>query len=274
MNNILKIILSLSLSGSLSILILFFCKFFLKNTVSKRWQYYIWLVVIARLLLPFSPETTLIGSIFEKMDTTILSATPAPITSSNHFEPLEKDTALSNYNTTNTQELQNHQTNSLTVSPIEEVLALFMENLWLPWLIIAAILFLHKITVYQNFVRYVKASQTPVTDIKLLDQMSVIEEQVRIKRAVELCVNPLLSSPLLIGFFRPCIMMPSIEISETEFRYIILHELTHYRRKDMFYKWLVQITISLHWFNPLVYVMEREINKAGEFPVMKLFYPA
>lgn len=265
MNNILKIILSLSLSGSLLILILFFCKFFLKNTVSKRWQYYIWLVVIARLLLPFSPETTLIGNIFEKMDTTILSATPAPITSPNHFEPLEKDTALSNYNATDTQELQNHQTNSLTVSPIEEVLALFMENLWLPWLIIAAILFLHKITVYQNFVRYIKASQTPVSDIKLLDQMSVIEEQVRIKRAVELCVNPLLSSPLLIGFFRPCIMLPSIEISETEFRYIILHELTHYRRKDMFYKWLVQITISLHWFNPLVYVMEREINKADEF---------
>lgn len=33
----------------------------------------------------------------------------------------------------------------------------------------------------------------------------------------------------------------------------------------MFYKWLVQITVCLHWFNPLVYVMSREINRACEF---------
>ena len=33
----------------------------------------------------------------------------------------------------------------------------------------------------------------------------------------------------------------------------------------MFYKWLVQITVCLHWFNPLVYLMRREITKACEF---------
>lgn len=33
----------------------------------------------------------------------------------------------------------------------------------------------------------------------------------------------------------------------------------------MFYKWLVQVTVCLHWFNPLVYLMSREITKACEF---------
>ena len=33
----------------------------------------------------------------------------------------------------------------------------------------------------------------------------------------------------------------------------------------MFYKWLVQITVCLHWFNPLVHLMSREITKACEF---------
>ena len=33
----------------------------------------------------------------------------------------------------------------------------------------------------------------------------------------------------------------------------------------MFYKWLVQFTICLHWFNPLVYLMGREVNNACEF---------
>ena len=33
----------------------------------------------------------------------------------------------------------------------------------------------------------------------------------------------------------------------------------------MFYKWLVQITVCLHWFNPLVHLMSREITKDCEF---------
>lgn len=32
----------------------------------------------------------------------------------------------------------------------------------------------------------------------------------------------------------------------------------------MFYKWLVQVTICLHWFNPLLYLMGREVNRTCE----------
>ena len=68
MNEILKIFLSLSLSGSLLILVLLLCGPLFKNKVSKSWQYYIWLVVIIRLLLPFAPETSPIGSLFQTID--------------------------------------------------------------------------------------------------------------------------------------------------------------------------------------------------------------
>lgn len=77
--------------------------------------------------------------------------------------------------------------------------------------------------------------------------------------------NPLISSPLLIGFFHPCIVLPSVAISEKDFQCTVLHELTHYKRWDMLYKWLVQVTVCLHWFNPLVYLMSGEITKACEF---------
>lgn len=60
-------------------------------------------------------------------------------------------------------------------------------------------------------------------------------------------------------------MLPSADISEKDFHYTVLHELTHYRRRDMYYKWLVQITVCLHWFNPLIYVISRQINRACEF---------
>ncbi len=70
MNEILKVVLSLSFSGALLILLLFLLCSLLKERLSKRWQYYIWLVVVARLLLPFAPETNLMTMLFQGIDKT------------------------------------------------------------------------------------------------------------------------------------------------------------------------------------------------------------
>ena len=61
MNAALKIFLSMSFSGSLLILALLLGKRFLKDKISRQWQYYIWLIVLLRLLLPFGPEVSLMG---------------------------------------------------------------------------------------------------------------------------------------------------------------------------------------------------------------------
>ncbi|MDE7187986.1 MAG: M56 family metallopeptidase, partial [Lachnospiraceae bacterium] len=74
----------------------------------------------------------------------------------------------------------------------------------------------------------------------------------------------LISSPLLIGFIHPRIILPDADLSGSDFYYTMLHELIHYKRRDMLYKWLVQLTICLHWFNPTVYLMGREINHLCE----------
>jgi beta-lactamase regulating signal transducer with metallopeptidase domain len=65
MSEVLKIVLSLSLSGTILMTGLFALKPLYKNRMSKTWQYYIWLVIIARMLLPFTPETTLIGYVIQ-----------------------------------------------------------------------------------------------------------------------------------------------------------------------------------------------------------------
>lgn len=256
MNDVLKIFLSLSLSGSLIILILFLCKHFWKDKISRQWQYYIWLIVIVRLLFPFAPETNLMGSIFQAA--TVL-------------QQQEQDTLQSIENTISPNMEHNGQGKSklsiqpTSSQPIQDITTLLENNIWLVWLTIAFGLLIRKITIYQSFVCYIKARQILVSDVGLLDRLSVLVGQAGIKKPVELCVNPLISSPLLVGFFRPYIVLPSTDISEKDFRYTVLHELTHYRRRDMFYKWLVQGTVCLHWFNPLVYIMSREINNACEF---------
>ena len=63
MSEFIKILLSLSVSGALLLLLILGLKPLYKNRFSKRWQYYIWIVVALRFLLPFTPDTTIVGSL-------------------------------------------------------------------------------------------------------------------------------------------------------------------------------------------------------------------
>ena len=65
MNVALKIFLSMSFSGGLLILALLLGKRFLKDKISRQWEYYIWLIVLLRLLLPFGPEVSLMGKAYQ-----------------------------------------------------------------------------------------------------------------------------------------------------------------------------------------------------------------
>ncbi|MDE7333328.1 MAG: M56 family metallopeptidase, partial [Lachnospiraceae bacterium] len=90
------------------------------------------------------------------------------------------------------------------------------------------------------------------------------EEKLNIKTRVELSCNSLIASPMLIGFFRPRIVLPIGQLEDKELSYIFVHELIHYKQGDMFYKWLIQMVVCAHWFNPFVYLLEKEVNKSCE----------
>ena len=62
-----------------------------------------------------------------------------------------------------------------------------------------------------------------------------------------------INSPFVLGIFRPKIYLPS-DIGEAERDYIVLHERQHIRRGDHVFKALAFIALSLHWFNPLVWL--------------------
>ncbi len=268
MTALMKLILSLSLSGSLLILLLLLFRPLYRNRLSKSWQYYIWIVVILRLLLPVTPETSLAGSLFSLEEMRRTDSTAAPES--------PNDQSMTAYNTIkheagSSDDLIRDATtaeNSPSASAVSPDKEAYNEDhsqiFFFLWLTGALLLFVRKLTVYQSFVKYVDAGSRPLEDIGLLESFGHIMEQNRIKGAVDLYVNSLVSSPLLIGFLRPRIILPHTSLSESDFYYTALHELTHYRRRDMFYKWLSQLTVCLHWFNPCVYLMSREINRLCE----------
>ena len=260
MNAVWKVFLSMSCSGGLLILALLLGKRFWKDKISRQWQYYSWLIVLLRLLLPFGPETNLLGKTYQAVDQAIGQASFSPwsaLAIPDDVPAADDDASASHENSL--------AGDGAIVRPPQEAKALSTDCIWLIWLAAALGFLIRKITLYQSFMQYIDAGLTPVSDIERLDQLSLLAERAGVKRPMELCVNPLVSSPLLIGFFRPRIVLPRADIAEKDFQYIVLHELTHYKRRDLFYKWLVQTAVCLHWFNPLVYWMSRELTKDCEF---------
>lgn len=267
MSELLKIMISLSLSGTLLLFILLALKPLYKNKLSKGWQYYIWLIVVARMLLPFTPETTLVGSLFQHLDN--INVGTSQIFPTTNDTPLEFASG-DGYITSSAE--QRVSESAATVSfdtvpsfSIQAILSKVYENLWVLWIAVAFALLIRKMTIYQSFVRFVKAGRAEVSDIRILNMLADVGETIGVKRPIELFTNPLVSSPMMLGFFRPYIILPSIEPDETALAYIMRHELIHYKHLDMFYKWLMQITVCLHWFNPFAYRLAKEINKDCEF---------
>lgn len=256
MNDLFITYLSMSVSGMILILTLLILKRIYKNKLSKGWQYYIWLIVLARLIFPFSTEASLIGKSFTDINEHIV----APVATAYYGNG---EGNYKEYDETSNQAVTEETAASKKALPVE-VEETDKLNIWIIWLVIALVLLIRKITLYQSFVKYVRAGSREVNAIERLEQFGQIIEEQKIKSGIELYTNCLVSSPLLIGFWKPCIILPTTDISEADFRYTILHELTHYRRGDMFYKWLTQAVICLHWFNPFVYLMGREIAKACE----------
>lgn len=261
MNAALKIFLSMSLSGSLLILAVLAAERLWRNRISRQWQYYIWLLVICRLLLPFGPETSLLGRPYQALERAVTTSLPPQSTL-----PTLGDASVPAAAPEQNSEHADAPADALPPAhPLQEVTPLLVNHIWVLWLAAALGLLLRKITMYQSFMRYIRAGWAPVSDTELLDRLSIAAERAGVQRPVELYVHPLISSPLLAGFFHPCIVLPSAELPEKDFQYIVLHELIHCRRGDLLYKWLVQVTVCLHWFNPLVHLMGREIARACEF---------
>ena len=172
MNAALKIFLSMSFSGGLLILALLLGKRFLKDKISRQWQYYIWLVVVLRLLLPFGPEVSLMGKAYQAVDQAISQAALPP-----QQQP-SQNVPGGNFIPAVGTEQHNEPANSLvddmtTAHPLQDIGVLLINHIWLVWLVAALGLLIRKITIYQGFVRYIKAGLTPVSDIQRLNELSI-----------------------------------------------------------------------------------------------------
>jgi len=96
----------------------------------------------------------------------------------------------------------------------------------------------------------------PSTTAELLELLEECKAEMGVKARIRLTVSSTLRNPALLGWFRPCILLPealAADLSRSQLRAIFLHELAHIRSNDVLINWLFSAAAAAHWFNPLAH---------------------
>lgn len=239
MGRALSTLLSLTLSGSVLIVVLLAIRPLLRRNLRHSGQYYLWLVPLARLLLPVFPAIRLPEGVSQALPEAISDGTlwlRAP------------DMALAG---------PDRQAAGL------DLLSLLPGLLVILWGTVATALALRAVWRYVRCLRALERESRPAGE----RAQTVYEEachMLEVTRPPRLLVCPGLRSPMQAGLIRPMVLLPDENSGEEVLRAALLHELTHYRRLDLCYKWLAEAAVCIHWFNPLVYVLRRELSRECE----------
>ncbi|MFT3982416.1 MAG: M56 family metallopeptidase [Lachnospiraceae bacterium] len=209
----------------------------LSKRYAPKWRYMVWLVIAVAWMIPFRP---LIELPFLSAQSTSTPFMPVQLT---------LDSPIAN---TTAEALTPAPGMQADIPPFS-----MWEIAFFLWLTGIAVILVYQILRHNRFMNMVKRWSEAGTTPEILRILDTLKQEQKIKAQIEYKTCPSISSPMMVGFFRPVILMPSIRLSEHELIFILRHELTHFKKHDLWYKTIVLAATVLHWFNPIVYFMAR-----------------
>ncbi len=236
----------------------------LQKRYRVQWRYFAWILIAVRLLIPFSPTLP-----------------EAPI----RIELPEHNAVVMNQNIEDTisqKAIQIQQENKFLmdfkdVSPMISDIAKPelspLEIADIVWIIGICTFLLFQVGSYQIFLRKLRLSKKESVPDFIRETISEIGLDVGVCKLPKPIITDAVGAPVLIGILKPRILLPHTHYSVEEIRFILRHELSHYRRNDMWYKLVLLLANAVHWFNPLVYLMNaqaaRDIESVCDYDVAK-----
>ena len=259
-------LLVMTIGGSVIALLLMCLRYTVLRKMPSTVYYYAWLLVLLRLALPlpgFFPamgETTADTTAYAvpaAYNETYVQENTGHVAGIDHSDVAKSDTTETDI-TLNAMEAK-----EMTVSetPTKAALSIDWKSpaLWLSIWALGSIVSMG-ITVFS----YLHFSFSLKKKLMEPDSFTkAVYASIR-GRKPALYFSDSARTPMLLGVFKPKIILPRREYDEELLLNILRHELTHYRRFDTLYKWIATAVLSLHWFNPVAWVIRREFNRACE----------
>ena len=243
---IIEFIFSMTFTGSIISFVLFILKPLIKDKLPKSFQYYMWFSVVIALMFPISKIIVIPISNHSVIPTKLMYNIAQWISDTASEKPINLVLAPQNENRQNVSQF--------TYLPS---MAVILFVLWL----LGMILFLgFNIICYVFYARKLNKHNISADcqDTALLNNL------LKRKNSLRLYKNSLVETPILIGFLYPAIILPDKKYEDIKLRNILMHEIVHMKRNDIFVKWLLIFVGAIHWFNPFIYLVRREMNKACE----------
>jgi len=190
---------------------------------SCRWNYYAWLIVLISMVVPFRISEQIH---IRQNDSYELYS---PIQGMVQTAELQQGEML--------ESVFAWQSNINTIAVI--------------WITVACVLFLLKLLRYWSFVIRLKNS----SDVILCPELKHFTD-----KEITVRVSDSFSSPFLTGIFKSSLVLPKASMTDEQLCNILAHETVHFKRKDILYKWFVSFVKCVHWFNPMIYYVGRQID--------------
>lgn len=132
------------------------------------------------------------------------------------------------------------------------------------WLIVCICVLIYHFYRHMSFNYKAKHFIKDVEDKNILGVFHEEKRALGINKNIEIKKLKGISSPALIGFFKATIILPNVDYDNRQLRWVIRHELIHYKRKDNILRLLMAIDLSIYWFNPLVYLLRKYFEEQCE----------
>ena len=246
------LICNILLCGIIGILLLM--KRILKNSLSSRMQYNLWFLLLGLLAVPFLPFRLFkLSELFAALRN--LSLVPAAKAESTASQTFHADIADSK----NWMEDFSISVNRETPS----IIGYLLFALWIFGIVAMLILVIRSALRLHTL----KKSALPLQSQKVQKLYQRCLSDTSIRKNIPIYSTAYLRSPVIVGFLKPCIYLPIHLISEdneTDIRYMLLHELQHYKHKDGIANYLMNLAGIVYWFNPLVWYALKEMRNDRE----------
>ncbi len=265
--NIFEMIILSSLAGSIIALMILIIKRVFRYKLNLTFHYYIWLILIIKLIIPFGLENTIsFPDIYQGLYIQNITNENSQNAQTNSVKQ-PKDTDLgdlkpiNSFNLSDNNELTPHIHEAFKNQIHIEKLFFFL------WILGVVLLILIFISAHKKLRQIVEVSTKDVSNSHkeiLYNCMKIMH----IKTAVELLYCPKINSPSLCGLIKPKILIPiniAKNIDTEDFKYIIMHELTHLKKKDLLINLITTLLSIIYWFNPIILYSFNKMRKDCEF---------
>jgi beta-lactamase regulating signal transducer with metallopeptidase domain/Tol biopolymer transport system component len=258
-------LLQTTLIASLVICLILLIQKLLGGRLGPRWSYALWLVLLIRMILPWSPSSrvslsNLIASWKGQTQSLQSHGTVEVQEISPHEQAAEAPETITSQEAESELVTREQAAPRLRMVSNAEAqsgpwLVLLRRILPIVWLagamVIGAYLLISNLALW----RIVKRDH-PLINQSILELFEECKAQMGVQSLVVVVPSDRVRSPGLFGFVRPRLLLPRQMLDSAtteEMRYVFLHELAHLRRHDIYFGWLTSLLQVLHWFNPLVW---------------------